>query len=50
MNLSTIILISNEIRRKYRFIEHILVIVILHNTCTSPYSQTQKVIHIECID
>ena len=49
MNLSIIILISNGIRRNYP-IEHILVIVIPHNTCTLPYSQRQKVIHIECID
>ena len=50
MNLSIIILISNEIRRNYQSIEHILVIVIPHNTYTLPYSQRQKVIHIECID
>ena len=50
MNLSIIILISNEIRRNYLSIEHMLIIVITHNTCTLPYSQRQKVIHIECID
>ena len=50
MNLSIIILLSNEIRRNYQSIEHILVIVIPHNTCTLPYSQRQKAIHIECID
>ena len=50
MNLPIIILISNEIRRNYRSIEHIPVIVIPHNTCTLPYSQRQNVIHIECID
>ena len=41
MNLSISILISNEIRINYRSIEHILVIVIPHNTCTLPYSQRQ---------
>ena len=50
MNLSIIILISYEIRRNYRSIELILVIVIPHYTCTLPYSQRQKVIYIECID
>ena len=50
MNLSIIILISNEIRRNYQSIEHILVIVIPDNTCTLPYSQRQKVIHKECTD
>ena len=50
MNLSIIILISNKIRINYRSIEHRLVIVIPHNTWTLPYSQRQKVIHIEGID
>ena len=39
-----------KLEKKYQSIEHILVIVIPHNTYTLPYSQRQKVINIECID
>ena len=50
MNLSIIILISYEIRRNNRSIEHILVIVIPHNTCTLPYIQRQKVTYSHSIE
>ena len=48
MNVSIIFLISNEIRRNYQSIEHILVIVIPHNTCTLPKtkSDTYRMINI----